>query len=148
MVAYLKAGLLERPGRLTMAKAVVRAMDDSAAQPVERSRGATIQVLLGPEDGAPHFVTRRFTLEPGGRIPSHRHDAIEHEQVVLEGSMVLELDGLERPVSAGDCVLIPAGVAHSYENRGDRSVRFLCMVPRTDDYQTEWLEPPARAPGD
>ena len=121
---------------------VVRSMDDPEAATVERARGASIQVLLGPEDGTPTFVTRRFTLEPGGRIPCHRHPAIEHEQVVLSGEMVLALDGREHVVRAGDCVFIPAGVAHWYENRGDAPVRFLCMVPRTDDYATEWLEPP------
>lgn len=121
---------------------VVRSMDDPEAATVEHARGASIQVLLGPEDGTPTFVTRRFTLEPGGRIPCHRHPAIEHEQVVLSGEMVLALDGREHVVRAGDCVFIPAGVAHWYENRGDAPVRFLCMVPRTDDYATEWLEPP------
>jgi len=99
-------------------------------------------VLLGPDDGVPNFVTRRFTLEPGARIPSHRHDAIEHEQVMLEGEMVLGLDDEIVTVRAGDCVFIPAGTAHWYENRGDAPVRFLCIVPRTEDYQSEWLEPP------
>jgi len=118
---------------------VVRAMNAAAAAVVENSRGATIQVLLGPEDGVPNFVTRRFTLEPGGRIPAHRHDSIEHEQVVLEGEMVLGLDDREVVARAGDCVFIPAGVAHWYENRGSAPVRFLCIVPRTAEYQTEWL---------
>jgi quercetin dioxygenase-like cupin family protein len=125
-----------------MSQAVVRAMTEVPSMPVERSRGATIQLLLGPDDGAPRFVTRSFTLEPGGRIPCHRHSSIEHEQVVTEGTMVLGLDDRIVEVSAGDCVFIPAGVAHWYENRGDRAVKFLCVVPITDDYQTEWLEPP------
>jgi quercetin dioxygenase-like cupin family protein len=118
---------------------VVRAMNAAPTAVVENSRGATIQVLLGPEDGVPNFVTRRFTLEPGGRIPAHRHDSIEHEQVVLEGEMVLGLDDREVVARAGDCVFIPAGVAHWYENRGSAPVRFLCIVPRTAEYQTEWL---------
>ncbi len=125
-------------------KPVIRSMDDPKPSPVANSRGATIQVLLGPPDGVPTFITRRFTLEPGGRIPEHRHDSIEHEQVVLEGEMVLTLDGEENTVRAGDAVFIPAGVAHSYENRGTVPVRFLCIIPKTDGYQTEWLEPPAR----
>jgi quercetin dioxygenase-like cupin family protein len=120
---------------------VVRTSDASKSTPLERSRGAAIQVLLGPEDGTPNFVTRRITIEPGGRIPRHRHDTIEHEQVVLEGSMVVGLGSDEQEVSAGDCLFIPAGVAHWYENRGQVAVRFLCVVPQTTEYQTEWLEP-------
>jgi quercetin dioxygenase-like cupin family protein len=116
-------------------------MGTSESTPLERSRKAAIQVLLGPEDGTPNFITRRITIEPGGRIPCHRHDTIEHEQVVLEGSMVMGLGSKELEVAAGDCVFIPAGTAHWYENRGQVAVRFLCVVPQTADYQTEWLEP-------
>ncbi|MFW5740033.1 MAG: cupin domain-containing protein [Myxococcota bacterium] len=120
--------------------ALVRPMTEVAETPVERSRGASIQVLIGPDEGAPRFFTRRFTLQPGGRIPKHRHEDIEHEQVVLEGEMVLGLDDEERVVRAGDTVFIPAGVAHWYENRSGAPMRFLCVVPRSDNYQTEWLE--------
>jgi quercetin dioxygenase-like cupin family protein len=118
---------------------IIRTMDQVAPSEVARARGATIQVLLGPGDELPRFYTRRFTIQPGGRIPLHRHDTIEHEQVVLEGEMRLVLDADERVVRAGDCIYIPAGVAHSYETVGSRPVRFLCMVPALE-YQTEFLE--------
>ena len=109
---------------------------------VERARGATIQILIGPADDALNFNLRRFTLAPGGRIPRHRHDTIEHEQVILSGSMVIGLDDRESKLVEGDCILIPAGVDHWYENRTDEPVAFLCVVPYTSDYQTEWLEGP------
>ena len=120
---------------------VVRRMDAVAPRAVERAQGATIQVLLGPGEGAPNFFLRRFTLEPGGRIPAHSHPDIEHEQVVLEGEMVLGLGDEEITVQAGDCVLIPAGLVHWYENRGREPVRFLCIVPRTTEYRTDWQDP-------
>jgi quercetin dioxygenase-like cupin family protein len=100
-----------------------------------------MRVVLGPDDGTPHFITRCFTITPGGRVPRHSHDTIEHEQVVLEGAMTVGLDDSEVEVAAGDCLFIPAGVSHWYENRGAIQVQFLCVVPRTDDYQTTWLEP-------
>ncbi len=118
---------------------VIRSIDEPPAAAVERSSGATIQVLLGPEDGVPNFITRRFTLEPGGRIPEHRHPSIEHEQLMLEGEMHLRLDGQLKIVRAGDCIFIPQRVAHSYENQGKSRVRFLCIIPRSSDYETEWL---------
>ena len=118
--------------------AVIRAMQSVPAVEVGRSEGATIQVLLGPDDGVPNFHTRRFTIEPGGWIPEHMHPSIEHEQVLLEGEMVLVLDGLERTVRSGDCVYIPAGCWHAYRNDGDVVVRFLCMVPVTATYETEF----------
>lgn len=123
--------------------AVVRTLDSVEPVAVPRCRGASLKVLLGPESGVPNFITREFTLDPGGRIPCHRHDQIEHEQVVLQGTMVIGLGGREVEVGTGDSVFIPAGTDHWYENRGDDAVRFLCVVPNTDDYQTEWLEEPA-----
>jgi quercetin dioxygenase-like cupin family protein len=102
-----------------------------------------MSVLIGPDDGAERFTKRRFVLEPGGRIPEHRHDDIEHEQYVVSGSMTLSLDGDTETAESGDAIFIPAGVAHWYENTGDDPCVFLCTVPVTEAYQTEWLEPPA-----
>ena len=119
---------------------VVRALDAIEGMKVPRCRGATMKVVLGPESGVPNFVTRVFILDAGGRIPCHRHDSIEHEQIVLDGRMIISLDGRETEVGPGDSIFIPAGVSHWYENRGDAAVRFVCVVPRTEDYQTEWLE--------
>ncbi|NIM62237.1 MAG: cupin domain-containing protein, partial [Acidobacteria bacterium] len=42
------------------------------------------QVLLGPDDGAPHFAMRRFIMGAGGGMPRHTN-AVEHEQYVLRG---------------------------------------------------------------
>lgn len=122
---------------------VVRSMSSVAPAAVDRSRGASIQVLIGPADGAPNFISRRFTLAPGGRIPCHRHPTIEHEQVMLAGSMVIGLDDRETTVAEGDCLFIPAGVAHWYENRSAEDAVFLCVVPASTDYRTEWIEDPA-----
>jgi len=118
----------------------IRPSSSVQGQRVDNTQGAVMQVLLGPDQGAQDFVTRRFTLAPGGRIGCHRHDAIEHQQYVLSGSMVLTLDGNEHQVQQGDAVIIPAGVAHSYENRTTAPVEFLCVIPSVDTYQTEWLE--------
>jgi quercetin dioxygenase-like cupin family protein len=118
----------------------IRPLDSVEAVTVPRCRGASLKILLGSESGAGNFITRQFTLQPNGRIPSHRHDHIEHSQMVLEGTMVIGLDERENEVGPGDSIFIPPGVAHWYENRGPEAVRFLCVVPNTEDYQTEWLE--------
>ena len=109
--------------------------------PVPRTRGASMAVLIGPDDGAPNFSKRRFVLEPGGRIPAHRHPDIEHEQVVTRGEMVIGLDDEVSTARAGDVVFIPAKTVHWYENRSDEPCEFLCTVPITKRYETEWLEP-------
>ncbi len=121
---------------------VVRNMATVEPLIVERSKGATIQILVGPAEGAPNFITRRITLASGGRIPRHLHATIEHEQIMLSGSMVIGLDDREVEVKTDDVIFIPAGIAHWYENRSDEVAAFICVVPNTTDYQTEWLEGP------
>lgn len=116
--------------------------DERPLKPVPRTRGARMAVLIGPDDGAPNFSKRRFVLEPGGRIPAHWHADIEHEQVVVSGEMVLGLDDEVVTVRAGDIVFIPARTTHWYHNRTDEPCEFLCTVPITDSYETEWVEPP------
>lgn len=107
---------------------------------VPRARGTYMAVLIGEEDGAPHFAKRRFVLEPGGRIPAHFHPDIEHEQYVMRGEMTMGLDDETVTAKAGDVVFIPAKTVHWYQNDGDEPCEFLCTIPITDDYETEWLE--------
>ena len=47
----------------------------------------------------------------------------------------MRLDGEERDVGAGDCVLIAPGVVHKLVNTGDEPLRLLCCCapPWTPD---------------
>ena len=121
-------------------KPLIKRAADVKPAPVDRTVGTTIRILLGPDDGMPNFFLREFTLLPGARIPAHSHPDIEHEQLVLAGEMVLGLADDVCTVRTGDSVYIPAGTAHWYENRGNVPVAFLCAVPNTEGYDTEWLE--------
>jgi quercetin dioxygenase-like cupin family protein len=121
---------------------LIRPPDAAPANPVPRTRGARMAVLVGPEQGAPNFILRRFFLAPGGRIPAHVHPDIEHEQTMIRGEMVLGSGTTERRVRAGDAVFLPAGVPHWYENRTAEEAEFLCIIPVTEGYATEWLEDP------
>lgn len=125
-----------------MSKAYVIAPNSRALQPVSRARGAQMAVLIGPDDGAPNFAKRRFVLAPNGRIPAHLHPNIEHEQVVVAGEMTLGLGDETIVARQGDIVFIPAQTAHWYFNHTDAPCEFLCTVPITATYETEWLEDP------
>ena len=65
-------------------------------------------------------------LDPGGATERHYHAASEEIYFVLEGGGTMEIEGDERPIGAGDAVLIPPGAFHQIRNDGGGDLRFLC----------------------
>ncbi len=90
-----------------------------------------MQVLIGPEDGAPHFALRRFVMGDGGGIPEHTNK-VEHEQYVLRGRAQVAIGAKTQEVRAGDVLYIPAGAPHSYSVL-EAPFEFLCVVPNAPD---------------
>ena len=43
-------------------------------------------------------------------------------------------------VKAGDSLFIPAGTVHWYVNSGKADAEFLCIVPKTEKYETIYLD--------
>jgi quercetin dioxygenase-like cupin family protein len=111
---------------------VVQRGEDVHYEPVDAAAGLSKGVLIDESDGAPTFAMRRFELEPGAAVPRHTN-AVEHEQYVLGGEYVVGIGEEEHTVSAGDALLIPAGVEHWYRNEGDEPGAFICAVPNGDD---------------
>lgn len=93
-------------------------------------KGASMAVMVGREDGAPHFALRQFTVEPGGHTPRHRHD-YEHEVFIVSGKGTIFLGGKENPVRSGDVIYVPANEEHQFQSteRQAEPLRFLCLVP-------------------
>nr|WP_246308218.1 cupin domain-containing protein [Halobaculum salinum] len=89
-------------------------------------------VFLDESDGAPNFALRRFVLDPGASVPEHTNE-VEHEQYVLSGEYTVGIGEEEYTVSAGDALLIPAGVVHWYGNDSEEEGSFVCVVPNGDD---------------
>ena len=112
----------------------VRHVTDVEATNVAGGVSTTIQVLISSQD-APNFAMRRFVMQPGGSMPRHTN-TVEHEQYVLRGAATITIGDETHRVKAGDVVFIPAGAAHSYENTGDGTFEFLCIVPNQEDKVT------------
>ncbi|MEO7179073.1 MAG: cupin domain-containing protein [Allosphingosinicella sp.] len=85
---------------------------------------------LGPVSGLTDFGVSHVTLEPGG-ISSQRHWHEEEDEfvVMLEGEAVLEEDGGETMLRAGDCAAFPKGVAngHRLVNRSKAPCAFIAV---------------------
>lgn len=101
------------------------------ATPQKAGKGVSMKMLLSSSE-APNFAMRNFIIESGGYMPLHTN-SVEHEQYVLNGRAKVQIDDKFIEAKAGDILLIPAGVAHSYETIGDESYSFLCLVPNKED---------------
>jgi len=94
----------------------------------EGAKGARIKWLISEKDGAPNFLMRHFTVEPGGFTPFHSHDW-EHEVYILEGQGRVRYEDREEEIRPGDAVLIPPGKQHQFR-AGSVTLKFLCLVPK------------------
>jgi len=95
-------------------------------------RGVQKRVLIGPKQGAPRFVMRHFAVAPQGYSPEHSHPW-EHEVYVLSGRGRVRFDDGAVEVAAGDFVFVPPMDKHQFQNAGEETFEFLCVVPLAGD---------------
>ncbi|MBN1295490.1 cupin domain-containing protein [bacterium] len=103
--------------------------------------GVTMRLVIGPEQGAPHFNMRIFDVQPGAATPHHDH-WWEHEVYILAGQGVVRDEHGEKPIAPGMAVFVPGGERHQFVNTGAEPLRFMCLVPQ------EWLENREATPPD
>ncbi len=60
----------------------VKHLEGITSEKVAAGKDTTIQILISAEEG-PNFAMRKFTIEPGGRMPEYTN-SIEQEQFVLK----------------------------------------------------------------
>ena len=96
---------------------------------MEEARGVKKRVLISETDGAPNFIMRRFTIEPGGHTPYHTHPW-EHELYVLSGTGLVRLGDTNHEISAGTVILVLPDEEHNFVNNGSELLDFLCTIPK------------------
>lgn len=74
-----------------------------------------------------------FDLEPGSRIPAHKH---HHEQItcVVKGSMNMTVGGQTRQMHEGDIAVVPPNVEHEAEVGDKPAFAVDAWHPIRDDY--------------
>jgi quercetin dioxygenase-like cupin family protein len=95
----------------------------------ETAKGASINWLIGPREGAPHFAIRYIEVEPGGQtsLDDHEH---EHGVMILRGKGEVLMGQEEVEVGFGDILFVPGNERHQFRNAGDEPFGFLCVIPR------------------
>lgn len=92
------------------------------------AKDVKVRWLIKKEDDAPNFAMRLFEIQPGGHTPRHSHQW-EHEVFILEGECTVSLEHKEKQVNPGYAILIPPNKTHNLKNTGEKTLKFLCLVP-------------------
>lgn len=92
--------------------------------PFTTKDGSTIRSLLD-QSNAPvrNQSLAEATLPAGAEIERHYHRLSEEFYYLTAGRGWMEVDGVEREVSGGDAILIPAGAWHRI-----RAIETLCFL--------------------
>ncbi len=104
--------------------------------------GSTIRELAGvPSGNATNQSLAEAVVPPGGATVAHLHPRTEEIYLFTQGSGRMHLGEEERPVRAGDCVVIPPGVSHKlWADPEEPLILLCCCAPAYSHADTLLLE--------
>ncbi|QGP91456.1 Oxalate-binding protein [Neomoorella glycerini] len=70
----------------------------------------------------------RFTLNPGASIGWHQHSGDSEAYYILSGQGIVNDNGTESIVKAGDMILTKNGEYHSIINNGEEDLVFIALI--------------------
>ncbi|MBG6059316.1 quercetin dioxygenase-like cupin family protein [Cryobacterium sp. MP_M3] len=82
-------------------------------------------VATGAETGGA-FLIFEDALDAGKVTPLHRHPDADETFYMLEGEILLDLDGEQQSLHAGGIAIIPRGIPHAFMVTSPRA-RMLCL---------------------
>ena len=111
--------------RGTMASAVVRGSEEG-----ERRRffGGGLHIWKATaEETNGAFLLFEDRLQHGKVTPLHTHPQSDETMIVLEGEILMHLDGAEHVVGPGGVAVAPRGMPHAFKVTGPDGTRLLCL---------------------
>jgi mannose-6-phosphate isomerase-like protein (cupin superfamily) len=104
--------------------------------------GSSIRELAGiPSGNSVNQSLAEAVVAPGGATIAHLHHRSEEIYLFTGGSGRMRLGDQERPVRAGDCVVIVPGVEHKlWADRDEPLVLLCCCAPAYSHEDTVLLE--------
>jgi quercetin dioxygenase-like cupin family protein len=89
--------------------------------------------LATSEETGGAFLMFEFVGEQGKVTPLHIHPASDETFYILEGEILLELDGERRSLSTGGVVVVPRGVPHAFMVTSSQTRFLTIQTPGTDE---------------
>ena len=69
-------------------------------------------------------------LAPGASIGYHCHESSAEIIFILSGEGIVNDNGVDLPLEAGDCHYCPKGESHGLRNEGKEDLIFYAVVPQ------------------
>ena len=92
-------------------------------------------------EGAAHFyhlvdcekeknvrMMAEITLQPGHSIGSHTHDSEAEYYFIHSGSGIVNDNGVDKPIKAGDAIITKDGASHGLRNTGNVPLVFYAVI--------------------
>lgn len=73
------------------------------------------------------FLLFEDRMDHGKVTPLHIHPESDETMVVLDGEIVMHLDGVEHTIGSGGVASAPRGVPHAFKVSGADGARLLCL---------------------
>jgi mannose-6-phosphate isomerase-like protein (cupin superfamily) len=103
--------------------------------------GSSIRELAGiPSGNSANQSLAEATVPPGRATIAHLHRRSEEIYLFTGGSGRMRLGDTDRPVRAGDCVVIPPGIVHKLWADDEPLVLLCCCAPAYSHEDTVLLE--------
>lgn len=101
-----------------------------------QARGSALRFKAVADQNDGDFSLMERTLPVGGRRPPpHRHTNCSEAYFVLDGEVVVVVEGEDLRLGPEQFVLVPRGVAHTFGNAGEVEARLLVLhAPAMDGY--------------
>lgn len=117
---------------------IVREAEVNGYSPANHS-GTVNRRLIAPDTvGARHLEVLVGTIEKGEGALPHAHPGIEQVCYLLEGTALVEVEGEQGVLEAGDCCFFPADKKHVFTVTSDEPARVLVI------YSPPYEENPTR----
>jgi quercetin dioxygenase-like cupin family protein len=89
-----------------------------------------IHFLITGADSGGSVAAFELTVPGSQRLaaPSHSHDAYEETIYQLQGSLTWTVNGEVHTLSPGQCICIPRGAVHRFDNNTNQDSKSLCVI--------------------
>lgn len=77
---------------------------------------------------APTRLCAKLELEPGASIGFHNHDREEEIFVIISGRALIDDNGVEKELSAGDVILTGNGAGHAVRSLGPETLTMMAVI--------------------